>query len=289
MEKSNNKVAIVGIFWDGYYDIWEDFLELKEKFWKECPYPLYIVNESKDLNFSKNYEVTVIHAGDDALYSRKVQKALDVIEADYFLLLLEDFFFSKPIDKGVLNDVLCIISKHNLSYMRMPMAEFKGSIKGSKYNGYDTIHNIETNSEYTVSCQPSIWKKDFLRKCIGEGNYNAWVFEGIYAMSRYAHTQDFLQSCKIESNNILGLVHGALQGKMLPKTVDIIRAAGYELKNRREMMSLKDNIAHERKEWLQSILPLPLQKFLKRFKKSKPVLEKYTDEIKAQMSQMGLN
>ena len=169
------------------------------------------------------------------------------------------------------------------------MAEFKASGKGSKYNGYDTIHNIETKSEYTVSCQPSIWRKDFLRKCIGEGNYNAWVFEGIYAMSRYAHTQDFLQSCKIESSNILGLVHGALQGKMLPKTVDIIRAAGYELKNKREVMSLKDNIANERKEWMQSVLPLPLQKFLKHFKKGKPVLEKYTAEIKAQMSQMGLN
>ena len=31
MEKVNNKIAVVGIFWDGYYDIWEDFLELKEK------------------------------------------------------------------------------------------------------------------------------------------------------------------------------------------------------------------------------------------------------------------
>ena len=31
-------LAIVGIFWDGYYDMWEDFLELKEKFWRDCPY-----------------------------------------------------------------------------------------------------------------------------------------------------------------------------------------------------------------------------------------------------------
>ena len=157
------KIAVVGIFWDGYYDIWEDFLELKEKFWKDCPYPLYIVNETMDLQFSKKYEVTVLHAGDNALYSRKVQKALNEIEADYFLLLLEDFFFSKPLEKMVLNDVLCIMNEHNLSYMRMPMEEFKGSSKGSKFNGYNTIHNIETNSEYTLSCQPSIWRKDFLK------------------------------------------------------------------------------------------------------------------------------
>lgn len=284
----NNKLAIVGIFWDGYYDIWEDFLELKTRFWSNCPYPLYIVNESKDLKFSKNYETMVLHAGDDALYSRKVQKALDEIEADYFLLLLEDFFFSKPLKDAVLNDILNIMNQHNLFYMRMPMKEFKGSSKGSKYKDFDTILNIETNSEYTVSCQPSIWKKDFLKKCIGNGNYNAWVFEGIYAMSRDAHTEQFLQYCKIESSNILGLVHGALQGKMLPKTVDIIRASGYELKNKREVMSLEENKANERKEWLKAILPLPIQNFIKHIKKNNSVLEKYTAEIKAQMNLMEL-
>ena len=42
-------LAIVGIWYDGYYDIWEDFLELKEKFWKDCPYTMYIVNQTKEL------------------------------------------------------------------------------------------------------------------------------------------------------------------------------------------------------------------------------------------------
>ena len=107
-------------------------------------------------------------------------------------------------------------------------------------------------------------------------------------MSHDAHTKEFLQPCKIESSNILGLVHGALQGKMLPKTVKIIREAGYELKNKREVMSLKENHANECRELLQSILPLPLQRFFKHFKKKKPVLETYTAEIKDQMRLMGL-
>ena len=71
------ELAIVGIWYDGYYDIWEDFLELKEKFWPDCPYPMYIVNQTKELTYEKKYDATVIHAGADAEYSKKIQTAID--------------------------------------------------------------------------------------------------------------------------------------------------------------------------------------------------------------------
>lgn len=35
----NKKLAIVGIFYDGYYDIWGDFLDLIDKYWEDNPYP----------------------------------------------------------------------------------------------------------------------------------------------------------------------------------------------------------------------------------------------------------
>ena len=38
--------------------------------------------------------------------------------------------------------------------------------------------------EYTVSCQPAIWKKEFLKECIGTENYNAWICEGVYIYSK---------------------------------------------------------------------------------------------------------
>ena len=283
------KLAIVGIFWDGYYDLWEDFLELKEKFWKNCPYPLYIVNQTKNLKYDKSYDVTVIHAGEDAEYSRKVQKALQEIDADYFLLLLDDFFFTKNLEGPVLDGRILFMKDNQLNYYSMPLPEFLDKRNGASFKGLSHIHNIETSREYTLSCQPAIWERGFLKKSIGTGNYNAWVFEGIYAKSKMSHTKEFLDQCKIDISNILGLNHGALQGKMIPETIEALQRKGYHVKNNREIMSVSECAVHKRKMKLKAMTPLLFQKIVKKFFKTKSVIERYKDEIAAQMSNMNLS
>lgn len=283
------KLAIVGIFWDGYYDLWEDFLELKEKFWKDCPYPLYIVNQTKDLSYKKSYDVTVLHAGKDAEYSRKVQIALQKIDADYFLLLLDDFFFTKHLEGPVLDDRIQFMKDNHLNYYSMPLPEFLDECNGSNYNRHPYIQNIKTSKEYTLSCQPAIWERDFLKKSIGTGNYNAWIFEGIYAKSKMSHSKEFLDQCKIDVSNILGLIHGALQGKMIPETIETLQRKGYLVKNNREIMSVSECAVHERKMKIKAMTPLFIQRIVKKLFKTKSVIERYKDEIAAQMSNMNIS
>lgn len=284
----SKSLAIVGIFWDGYYDIWEDFLELKSRFWKDCPYPLYIINQTRDLEYETKYDVTVLHAGSDAEYSKKVQTALHNIDADYFLLVLEDFFFTRTLEGSVLDKHIDLMQKEDLFYLRLPLKEFYSSFKGTKFKDYSTILNISSNSEYTLSCQPSIWEKNFLMKCIGNGNYNAWVFEGIYAKSRMAHSIEFLSHCKIETSNTLSFVHGALQGKMIPQTIDCIKRCGYKMKNQRPMLSASYYESYERKEKLKSLIPFSLLKVIKKIIRKGSVLTKYEDEVVRQMELMGI-
>lgn len=288
MENKRQELAIVGIFWDGYYDVWEDFLELKERFWKNCPYPLYIVNQTKDLNYAKDYEVTVIHAGDDAEYSKKVRCAIDAIDAQYYLLLLDDFFFSKHLDGAVLEDRIQFMKENHLSYYSMPLPEFMDECNGSSFKGLSHVQNIETSKEYTLSCQPAIWEREFLRKSVGAGNYNAWVFEGMYAKSKISHTKEFLDQCKIDVSNVLGLIHGALQGKMIPPTIEKLRQLGYEMKNKREVLPDSAYAAHERKAKLKARIPLPLQRVIKRMFRINSVTDRYNDSIVKQMNEMGL-
>lgn len=38
------KLVIVGIFFDGYKDLWYDFIYLFEENWLECLYDMYIIN-----------------------------------------------------------------------------------------------------------------------------------------------------------------------------------------------------------------------------------------------------
>jgi hypothetical protein len=139
-----------------------------------------------------------------------------------------------------------------------------------------------------VTCQPSIWNRKFLEQCIGKSNYNAWVFEGIYCKSRWAHEETFRNRCIVDTRNILGLAHGAVQGKMLPDTVNLLKALGYQMKNEREILSGKDFNKHRRKQLIKQLLPLSLQKRIKVSIKTTSVIERYSEEIAKEMKNMGI-
>ncbi len=279
----HQELAIVGVFYDGYYDVWEDFLELFSANWKDCPYKLYIVDNEKELSFEKEYDVDVIHAGADAEYSRKIQVALDSIDADYFLLLLEDFFFQMPLDRNALEEIMRVIHDGGLNYYRMNISDFVVDKGKRRYVG-----PISAKEEYTLTCQPSIWKKDFLRRCVGKENYNAWIFEGVYAKSKQAHTDAFLEKCYVDFRNVLRLRHGAVQGKLLPNVYEDFKCQGYTFKNKREILSPKAYAKHVRKQRMKSMIPLKVQKVVKKLLHNDSVLEKYKDEIAVCMKSIGL-
>lgn len=280
------KIAIVGIFFDGYYDIWEDFLELISIHWPDCPYDIYIVDNEMDLEFNKKYKVQVIHAGKDAEYSTKVRTAVQNIDADYYLLLLEDFFFERKVKTYQLDDLVSLMAKNGIEYLRMPMFDFSGkgdSVKHlSTLDSESSFHFIPSTSEYTISCQPSLWGKNFLKACIGEGNYNAWIFEGIYTYSKFAHTNEFLSKCRIDFNNILGLRHGAVQGKMLPSVCKAFVQQGYSFKNKRGQLSGLKYIMYSIRQKMGEYMPLSFLRFVRR-RLGKSVVEKYRREIEYYM------
>ena len=281
-----HKIAIVGIFYDGYYDIWEDFLELISKHWSDCPYNVYIIDGESDIHFDKSYNVEVIHAGADAEYSKKVQTAIDSIDADYYLLLLEDFFFEKDLSASVLENVVSVMEKNNIQYLRMPMYDFDGKGDAKKHlktlDLATSFHFIHSDSEYTVSCQPSLWKKEFLSECIGVGNYNAWIFEGVYTYSKFAHTNEFLSKCRVDYNNILGLRHGAVQGKMLPTVYKDFAKQGYSFKNKRSLLSGTAYRTYTLRQTIAEYVPVKILRIFRRLF-GKSVVEKYRNGIEEVM------
>ena len=275
------KLAIVGIFYDGYEDLWYDFLALFNKHWKDCPYSLYIVNNEKEIN--KNLisieKLQVIHAGKDAEYSKKVQTALTQIEADYYLLLLEDFFVSQVVSTAEIESIARFVEKNEIDYYTMPMPEFVDKKEGERSQGFERARNISANKEYLFSCQPSIWKKEFLKLLIGKENFNAWIFEGIYAKNNFLRNNDFLSKSLVDYTNPLKLVHGALQGKMLPNTVKKLQMSGYKLTTQRAVLTKKENAKHEFKKLVHKMVKiLNLNRIVNKIKKES-VLDKYAKEI----------
>lgn len=277
------RLAMVGIFFDGYSDMWEDFLILLRKYWTECPYDLYIVNQIKDVPYAKQYNVKIIHAGEDAEYSKKVLTAIDKIDADYYLILFEDYLFGKKISRYVLNSTLNFIEENKVIYYGFQLDLF------FKEKTSDRRIQINKRAEYTMVSVYNIWEKGFLKKCIGKDNYNAWIFEGVYAKAPRVHTDEFLKGCYREINNPLCLYHGALQGKLLQSTIKHFKSEGYEFKTNREVLGNQAAIMHGLKVIAAKTLPLSIKRIMKTYFKSQSVTGKYDKEIDDEIHNLGLD
>ncbi len=279
-------LAIVGIFYDGYSDLWEDFIELFKKNWPDCRFEKYIVDQS--LDYDKCEIFTVIHAGENAEYSTKVQAACQHINAEYVLLLLDDFFIVDRVRSEEIERVFDYVKKACIEYCVMPLPEFKKAYRGKRRKDNKTYHYIHDKAEYTVSCQPAIWKKSFLEKCIGTGNYNAWVFEGIFAKSKYAHSQEFLCKCAVNKSNPLRLKHGVRSGMFFPRIIKCLNEKGYCVKSNRKVMSKRLQLSISLKSFVKTVLPVFLQNYVKRLLHVESVFDKYRVEIEDNMRRMEL-
>lgn len=276
------QLAIVGVFFDGYIDLWRDFFGLMKNNWPDCPYDLYVIDNEIQLSDSDTFglDVKVLNAGTNAEYSKKIQMAVECIDAEYLLLLLEDFFIVSPVNTQRIIDIMKLIENEKLDYYSMPMPEFVDNKEKESFKDY-SLRKISKSREYIFSCQPSIWNKEFLKLCIGKENYNAWIFEGIYAKSECVRNEMFLKYSVLDYSNPLNIRHGAIQGKLVPNTVKLISKCGYIITTSREILPYKYVIKNQIKRFGHRVCMIPGFSIIRKVFKKDSVLERYSEEIKS--------
>lgn len=251
-----NNMAILVIGFDGYSDLWGDFFTLFKKYWKDCPYNLYMANNKIDYPVDG---VTFIHAGEDAEWSRKVQLALEQIDEEYICLLLEDFYLGRKVDTQIIENAIELMKQDDLKYYKLNTFT---PFKTSNYKNIPYLHVIPENMEYGISLLPGIWNKDFLKQKLGTENYNAWKFECDRIAEERGKTNTPMNGCVYDERNIMQIVHGVVQGKYLPEAVNYFEKRGYSLnQSKRGVMTFKENFIYKvkRLNW-----PKPLKKVLKK-------------------------
>ena len=98
----------------------------------------------------------------------------------------------------------------------------------------------------------------------------------------------FLANCRISFDNVLSLRHGAVQGKILPEVYRDFNNQGYKFKNKREVLNDKETGKHHRKQKIKAMIPYSFQKLIKKSVATNSVIEKYKNEIIAEMNALGI-
>lgn len=190
---------------NGYLNVLPGFAYLFNKFYpnQEVTVVRYDVRPPKLPDNFKNF---AIGKQDDYSWSGGLKYYLSQIDDEFVLLMLEDYYLDKLVNKDVIDALIDVIER-NKDIVKIDLTDDRLKVEHSDYKnikylsefGVKTIKTIQSsiNAPFLASVQSAIWRKDFLESILNTKD-NAWQFE------KNKRTKDYL---KKHNGVILGCVN----------------------------------------------------------------------------------
>lgn len=231
---------------DRYSDAWPPFFELFDRFWPNCPLPIYMMSNGERL---VRDDVTWIPIDPALDWSSSLLSALESIPSRWVLLLLEDYFLSRPVDTERLLSAFNDQVVEGWSCLRLfPVPPGNRSIPGR-----DEYRLIENSAKYSVSTQVSIWDRRFLQSLIVPGE-SGWEFEdrGSQRLSERKEIVVSLREVDGWAYPISYYCTAIVTGKWEPDALEMCRRFGVEVDtSRRRVRDWRDRLMESR--WVRRL------------------------------------
>ncbi len=161
--------SILVVSCDKYSDLWQPFFTLFWRYWNDCPFDVYLL--SNFLTYP-DPRVKTLAMGEDKNWSGSLLEALKQIDTPYLILMLEDFFFRKPVNTDEIFRCIEALKALNGRMLRLiPRPKPDKPVLNCSFLGY-----IRATSAFRISTQGSLWEKSALMSLLRDGE-NIWEFE----------------------------------------------------------------------------------------------------------------
>jgi hypothetical protein len=204
-------MAILVVSCDDYADLWPIFFNLFQRFWKECPFKLYLLTNELQPAFEG---VTVLRTGKDRSWSDNLMVGLNSITEDYVMLFLEDLLLCEPVRMELLMPVLSWFWEQRGNYLRL-VCRTPADKSVNEFLG-----EISPGSIYRTSTVMSIWKKDVLARLLKTGE-SAWEFE-VHGSARSDTYPHFFSVW----NDLVTIINAVIKGKWDRSALKRVRLLG---------------------------------------------------------------
>ena len=192
---------------DSYDDCWQPFSTLYNKYFPNN-YKTYIVTETKDCEYFDTIKKT-------GAWTKRLREALQELNSDYVLLLLDDYFIHSKVYNTKIEECLTAIKETNAIAYNFEM-------KYRQCVGLNNSYDIQLNNQvYLNSTQPSIWNRQRLIERLNK-DQNAWEWELTRIDSEFIHLINNTNEKIIDIG--YDLTHrpwGIVQGKWSKETKDL--------------------------------------------------------------------
>lgn len=175
----SNKLTIIIPSVDTYSELWPVFFNAFFKFWPsvDTTNSIVLISNYKGYSDPRIHNVMV---GQDKSWSDSLITALQEVNTQYVLILLEDYILTKEVNVQRLNDVINYMSNSNAAYAEVVVDDglFKYGYEKNKNlaSGIDGVIIRSIDGEYRNSLQACVWNKEDLMQVLEEG-WSAWDFE----------------------------------------------------------------------------------------------------------------
>lgn len=165
---SNIEITVLISSCDFFSDCWEPMIYSINKYWSDCPFPVYILSNNKE---QKDGKVKFLKVGEDRGWADNLLKALHEIDSEYILYLQEDYWLNKNIDTDFIYKQIQHCDKEKIDYLRLsfPFVD--------RYKINDMYCKAPLGKHKSTLClQTVVWRKSVLEKLLVSG-WTGWNFE----------------------------------------------------------------------------------------------------------------
>lgn len=237
---------------DKFSDLWDSHVQLLNQNWDDRNIDTLLVTD-KETKKSYN-DIYVLSAGIGMELPDRTSIALQYIKTEYILVTLDDYFLTKKISTEKIEDLISIMDKEKLDYMRL----FPIPNSREKMRGYKSLYNIDLNGNYKINLYPGLWRKSFIEKTLKE-SLNAWQYE----VSLTKTARDVGAKCAMSKGKEFEILDVVRKGQLLHKANRYLKK--HNLYNgSRTVISLRQEIKLDIMFYGKEILPNSLIKWIKR-------------------------
>lgn len=179
MTKDYSNMAILVNTSDGFADCWMPFFSLFKKYSSSlATVPIYLNTER--LSYKENglnlkaIAVWPSSEHERPTWSSCLIRALDYISEEYVLYVQEDYFLKQSIREEYIERALYFL-KNNEMFHAVYLNKYGPNFKDGNLL-YSNIVEVPKSSNYLVSTQAAIWRRDALRSHCRDWE-NGWMFE----------------------------------------------------------------------------------------------------------------
>jgi|GEM_PF-592033 len=163
------KCAIVVSSCDKYSDLWNPFFTLFFRYWPDCPFPVYLVSNTKIFD---DHRVKTVPVGDDKGWASNIKTIISSLGEEYILYMQEDYFLQSFVDTEKIKDLLEYMSVESVGSIRLI-----GSPEPKhKHSNPFGLCEVKKKEQYRVSLQGSLWNKNILL-CLLKDGESGWDME----------------------------------------------------------------------------------------------------------------